>query len=239
MMVAQASPAHLDGIDLFHPLSEEVRARLARQCAWRHFQPHEQIIDRASSSRDVCLIVQGKVRVVNYALSGREITFDDMATGGYLGELSAMDGQARSATVIALEETWVAFMGPGLFMQTVTASPEVAAMVMRRLAGMVRSATERIMDLSTLAAHNRVQAELLRLARLGGVVGNQARIVPVPVHADIASRVSATRETVARVMSDLARLGLVARQGDHLAIADFQRLQAMVEDVRGDGGAGM
>lgn len=233
--MSDAQHANLDKIELLRSLTVEQRAAIARQCSWRHFHPHEQIIDRASDSRDVCLIVEGRVRVVNYSLSGREITFDDIDSGGYLGELSAIDGEPRSASIVALTETHVAFMSPRLFMETVTIHPEIATQVMRRLAHIVRSATGRIMDLSTLGANNRVHAELLRLGKAGlDADGVRAEITPVPIHSDIASRVSTTRETVARVMSDLARDNLVIRQGNSLIIQDFERLLTMVEDVRGD-----
>lgn len=232
--VTELHPASLDHIDLFRACTAEERASLARQCSWRHFHPGEQIIDRASESRDVCLIVEGRVRVVNYSLSGREITFDDVNAGGYLGELSAIDGEPRSASIVALAETHVAFMSPRLFQETVTKHPEVAWQVMKRLARIVRASTGRIMDLSTLGANNRVHAELLRLAKSGLKPNNTAEITPVPIHSDIASRVSTTRETVARVMSDLARDHIVERHGNSLLIRDFEKLEAMVEEVRGD-----
>lgn len=104
---------------------------------------------------------------------------------------------------------------------------------MVRLARIVRSADERIMDLSTLAAINRVQAELLRQARAEEADGNAAVIEPIPIHSDIASRVSTTRETVARVLNDLARKGIVKRTRGGLMIRDLDRLRQMVEDVRG------
>ena len=62
---------------------------------------------------------------------------------------------------------------------------------------------------------------------------NEATISPIPLHGDIASRVSTTRETVARVMNDLARQGIVKRTKDSLVINDLERLKHMVEDVRG------
>ncbi|HYE48143.1 MAG TPA: Crp/Fnr family transcriptional regulator [Azospirillaceae bacterium] len=226
--------ASLDRIELLAPLPPEERAALARQCSWRHFRPHEQIIDRASDSRDVCFIVEGRVRVVNYSLSGREITFDDVGAGGYLGELAAIDGEPRSASIVALTEVMVAFMAPRLFQETVTRHPELAMFVMRRLTRIVRASTGRIMDLSTLGANNRVHAELLRLGKDTLRDDNTAAITPVPIHSDIASRVSTTRETVARVLSDLARDGLVERRGNSLVILDFERLEGMVEEVRGD-----
>lgn len=226
--------ASLDRIDLFRSLSAEERAALAKQCAWRHFHAQEQIVDQDSDTRDLCIIVEGRVRVVNHSVSGREITFDDIGAGGWLGELATIDGEPRSAGIVALTETWVAFMSPRLFQETVLTHPEVGLLVMRRLARMVRTATGRIMDLSTLGANNRVHAEILRLAKPGlKDDGTTAEISPIPIHSDIASRVSTTRETVARVLSDLSRDGLVVRKGNALVVTDFDKLEEMVEDVRG------
>jgi CRP-like cAMP-binding protein len=177
--------------------------------------------------------VRGRVRVVNYSVSGREITFDELASGSYFGELAAIDGAPRSANVIAVEDTLILALPRGAFLDAISQHPAVAARVMRRLASIVRSANERIMDLSTLAAQNRVQAELLRQAQGRERRANAAIIAPIPVHSDIASRVSTTRETVARVMNDLARKGIVERRKGALVIHDMRRLESLVEDVRG------
>ena len=61
-----------------------------------------------------------------------------------------------------------------------------------------------------------------------------ASISPIPVHGDVASRVSTTRETVARVMNDLARQGVVERLKDALLVNDVEKLREMVEEVRGE-----
>ncbi|MEK7820403.1 MAG: helix-turn-helix domain-containing protein, partial [Pseudomonadota bacterium] len=46
--------------------------------------------------------------------------------------------------------------------------------------------------------------------------------------------VSTTRETVARVLGDLARQGVVERTKDTLIIRDVAQLARMVEDGRGE-----
>lgn len=224
----------LDGVGLFKPMAREARAALARQCRWRRFAAQEQIIDRHDESRDVFFVISGKVRVVNYSLAGREVSFDDLGTGHFFGELAAIDGKPRSANVVALTDTVVAAMAPALFQKVVSSDPAIAMSVLTHLASVVRRATARIMDLSTLGANNRVHAEILRLAKEGTIKGNTAVIAPIPLHSDIAGRVSTTRETVARVFSDLTRTGLVERCADRLVVLDLARIEAMVEDVRGD-----
>ncbi len=231
--MAQPAERSLKAAELLADLSADELKRLEDRVHWRRYGSNQQIIDREAESRDVYFIVSGKVRVVNYSLSGREIAFDEIGEGGYFGELAALDGQPRSANIVALAPTTVAIMTPKLFQELLARHPEVALKLIHRLVSVVRSATGRIMDLSTLGAHNRVDAELLRLAQPGMRDDNTALIQPVPIHGDIASRVSTTRETVARVLSDLAREGVVERTGNALVIRDVARLEQLVESLRG------
>jgi len=226
-------PDSLSGIRLLEGVPEATCAKLARQATWRRYKQHEQIIDRDSDTSDIYFVTRGIVRVVNFSLSGREVSFDEVEAGGFFGELSAIDGRPRSATVVALTETDVAAISPRVFKGLLEEHPPVALVIIERLTEIVRQSTERIMDLSTLGAHNRVHAELLRLARhAADDEVNEAKIKPAPIHADIASRVSTTRETVARVLGDLARSGLVTREDNTLMIHDLDRLEDMVTDLR-------
>ena len=222
----------LAGITLLESVPADSLRHIEQQCRWHRWKVHEQIIGRESETRDVYFVISGRARVVNYSLSGREIALDDIEAGGYFGQLAALDGHPRSATVVALTDTATASLSPQAFVTVLRRFPDVALAVMLSLAGVVRTATDRIMDLSTLGAHNRVQAEILREARAGLKDDNTAAIDPVPVHADIASRVSTTRETVARVLSDLTRQGIIKRRGNSLLINDFEELERMVEHVR-------
>ncbi|WP_245689278.1 Crp/Fnr family transcriptional regulator [Roseospirillum parvum] len=224
----------LGRIPLFAGLAPAERAAIARQCRWRRFAAGEQIIDRQSESRDVFFVVSGRVRVIIYSVAGREVTLDDLLAGDFFGELAAIDGNPRSASVMALEETRLAVVGGSTFLDLVLGRPALALAVMARMVGIIRNSTDRIMDLSTLGANNRVHGELLRLARLGDGGEGPPVIRPIPVHSDLASRVSTTRETVARVLNDLARRDIVRRERDALVIVDAARLHKMVEDVRGD-----
>lgn len=224
----------LDEIDLLRSIPAEERVSLARQCGWKRFAPQEQIIDRQNDDTHVCFVADGLVRVVVHSLVGREISFDDVAAGGFFGEMAAIDGAPRSASVVSVTPSLIAFMPATIFRRVVSTYPEVALRMMERLVAIVRASTNRIVDLSTLGANNRVHAEILRLGKDHMTGPNAALISPIPIHSDIASRVSVTRETVARVLSELNRVGLVTKSSKGLLIRDFQQLQSMVDDVRGE-----
>lgn len=221
-------------VALMADLSPDELKAVDQSCRWKRYSAHEQIIDSQDDSRDVLFLIKGRVRVVNYSHSGREVAFDDLPEGSFFGELAALDGQPRSAGVMALTDSLIAALPYERFLETLDRHPSIARKVMAHLARVVRTSNDRIMDLSTVAANNRVQAELLRRARPDAKDGNVAMIKPIPVHGDIASRVSTTRETVARVLNDLARQGIVERRKDSLIIHDLMSLRHMVEEVRGE-----
>ena len=225
---------NLSNIDLLSELKPADLKKVGEFCSFKHYDAQEQIIDRQSESTDVFFVVSGEIRVVIYSLSGREITLDDLSAGGYFGDLAAIDGEPRSASVMALTDCLVASLPQNHFLSLLETHSPVALKVMKSLTRIIRTATDRIMDLSTLAANNRVHADLLRLARNHMGEGNAAEISPIPMHSDIASRVSTTRETVARVLNDLTRNGVVERQKEVMVVLDVELLSDMVEEVRGE-----
>jgi CRP-like cAMP-binding protein len=218
---------------LFAGMPDDEISRLDRACRYRRFAPEEPILERDAVGGDVYFLLAGRVRVVVYAASGREVAFDELTEGAYFGEMAALDGKPRSASAVAVRETFLALLPRQAFLDIVGNHPEVALRVIRKLTGIVRAANDRIVELSTLPAHDRVQAELLRRARAQMTGDNIARIRPIPLHSDIGCRIGATRETVARVMSDLARDHLLSRTEGGLVIHDVARLERRVREVQG------
>ena len=158
------------------------------------------------------------------------MSFEELSAGGTFGELAAIDGAPRSATVVALEPTEVASVDPATFMSIVLDNPATSRRLMERLTSMIRKSTERIFDLSVYGANIRIYADLMRLAEPNVRDDNSAEISPIPVHSDIAARVSTTRETVARVLNDLSRREVLIREKDRLVVTDIDRLTEMVEE---------
>jgi CRP-like cAMP-binding protein len=230
-MAHVGSHRSLDAVELVASLGPEARQALERRCVWRSWSPGAQIIDRETLTNDVYFIARGRVRVVDYSSSGtREVIFDELRAGGHFGELAAIDGEPRSANVVAVEPTETAMIPGAAFVALLFDHPEIGLAVMRRLSEMVRQSTTRIMDLSTRGANNRIYAELLRLAKTGGgLAPNTAVISPIPVHSEIAARVSTTRETVARALSDLSHRSLLHRTDEALVILDLAQLTTMVQ----------
>ncbi len=227
--MAETSAETLDKVKLFEDFEPEERRDLEKRCAWRHYGANEQIIDRDSDSGDVYFVVEGDVRIVNYSYSGREVSYDDIGAGGFFGELAAIDGKPRSATVVTLKKTTVASLSPEALREAILDHPRLALALMQRLVAIIRGSTDRIMDLSTLGAYSRVYAELLRLARQNIDDEYGAAIDKLPTHSALASRCGTTRETVARAVSDLVRREICEKRGQGLYFHDLESLEDIVE----------
>lgn len=228
-MVQVSSNWSLAQVQLFQGLDAATLASARANCRLRRYSAGQEVFGQLSDNRDVFFVVHGRVRVTIFASIGREVAFRELEQGAAFGEVSAIDGLDRSASVVALEDTALAVMPAERFRALLREQPELAERVLRNFARLIRSLTDRVVEFSTLAVQNRVQAELVRMARSAGVEKNQASLAPVPRHADIASRVATNREAVARELNRLAREGVVERRPKALAVLDFRRLVAMVE----------
>ena len=218
----------LSNVRLLHNLNAAAIESLEKRGQWRRFARGEQILDRDSTSREVFLVVEGRVEVVNFAVSGQEVAFGHVSKGGYFGEMSAIDGKHRSANIVAVEDSLVLVVPPDLFKEILTQNPPAAMQVLRRMSHIIRTVDDRIMDLSTLRAVQRVYVELLRLAEEDERSG-QCVIRALPVQRDMARRAGTTRETVSRVLGDLKREHIAERKGRTLYIHDKHRLEEMAE----------
>lgn len=224
--------AALKRIRFLSGLGEAELAALEPRCRWKSAGGGELIIGHMDESRDVLFLLTGLARVNVYALSGRQVSFRDIRPGDVVGELSAIDDKARSASVESLQPSTFMVMPQAVFHDVLQSHPSVLFAILRHLTTQVRALTERVFEFSTLAVRNRVHAEIVRLARDHG--GSDAVIRPAPTHSEIASRISTHREAVTRELSRLEELGLIVREGRSLRVHDLERLQAMVEDVAPD-----
>ena len=224
--------ATLKRIGLLSGLADEQLAALAPRCRWKSARSGELIIGHKDQSHDVLFLLTGLARVNVYSLAGRQVSFRDIRPGDVVGELSAIDGRPRSASVESLLPSTFMVMPQTVFHDVLQSHPAVLFAALRHLTTQIRALTERVFEFSTLAVRNRVHAELVRLARDHG--GSEALIRPAPTHSEIASRISTHREAVTRELSRLEGLGIIAREGRTLRVKDLARLEAMVEDFAAD-----
>ncbi|MEQ8661516.1 MAG: Crp/Fnr family transcriptional regulator [Gammaproteobacteria bacterium] len=226
----------LAAVELFADLPAAARATLAQAMPAHRYAPGEVVFAQDDSSRDVHFIVSGRARATYYSGLGKEIAFLDLTAGTSFGELAALDDGPRSARVEVLEAAVIARMAQDAFLALLAREPLLARAVMRGLACAVRRLSDRVIEFSTIGVAERLQAELLRLARAGEVRGNRATVRQFPTHAELATRISTHREAVTRELSRLRKAGLCGKvQRRVLVFEDLAGLTARVESARREG----
>lgn len=191
----------------------------------------EIVISHLDQDRDVFFVLEGRVRATLYSRAGREVDYRDIGPGDLFGEMAAIDGAPRSATVEALEPARLGRLPEAAFRALVASHPHLTWVLLQHLSAQIRSLTQRVFEYTTLVVRERLVVELVRLAEAADPRDGRAEIRPAPTHFELASRISAHREAVSREMSALAKAGLMEKRGGALVVLDFERLRGLVAGV--------
>ena len=215
-------------IDLFQGLDPAALAQVERLVTLRRFGAGKTVVTHRDESREAFLILEGTVRITLFSPAGREVSYRDQKAGTSFGELPAIDGESRSASVVALADALIGVMTAANFRHVLQAYPSVALAELQKLTHLVRLLTHRIYWLST-PVPTRICAELRDLACENMIGPNVARLSPPPKHTDIANRLATHREAVSRVFSQLKRAGIVRRGRGEILVLDVERLARRAE----------
>ncbi|MGI9319689.1 MAG: Crp/Fnr family transcriptional regulator [bacterium] len=216
---------------LLNSLSTDERNTILKQCVRRRFSRESQVVRQLDQDSNIYFVESGVLGVAQFSVSGKEVSYNQLYSGDNFGEISAIDGRPRSASVTALTDSEVTVMPFDVFQSLFSSGGAPSIALMKQLTSMVRRLSERVYEFSTLSVSNRIHAELLRLAREHIDLDGVARISSPPTHAQLASRVSCNREAVRREMKKLEKLGLVTKSDKRWIIPDIDALQRMVDDV--------
>jgi CRP/FNR family cyclic AMP-dependent transcriptional regulator len=228
-----AERAHqLASIDLFEGLTPGDLGEIDRRVRIRQFHAQQIVVEYLDDSHEVFFVLSGQLKVTFYAESGREIDFRDLKAGQSFGEMSAIDGKPRSASVIAQTDATVAAMTAPDFLTALRTYPVVAMATLRKLTSLVRSLSERVQEQAE-RVEVRICHELLRMARGAMISPSVARLSPSPKHLAIANRVNTHREAVTRLLAKLKEQGITQRGRGELLIKDVPGLEAFARRLHG------
>jgi CRP-like cAMP-binding protein len=226
-MTAQARQDFFSVLDPADRIAARGRSRVVR------LSKGQAVLSRGVLSSDVFFVQEGTLEVVLQAADGRQVSLRDLRPGALFGELAALDGESRSASIVAQSNARVLAMARADFQGFVEASPKVAIWLNRHLTAQVRALTERVFELSALTVPSRLHCELWRLAKSVG--GPQPIIIdPAPTHAALANRIGAQREAVSREISELETLGVLQAGRRRITFLDLPKLEALVRRLAPD-----
>lgn len=201
---------------LFAGLPTEERLALGRLLRERAFTRGNIIVFANDPGDALFVVASGQVKVVLIAEDGREVILSVLGPGMVFGEMALLDGQPRSAHVIALEDARLLVLHRRDFEQRLRESPDLAVALLREVSQRLRRADDQIRNLITLDVNGRVADLLLRMAD----EEDGARITRRLTHQTIAQMVGTSRETVSRTMRQLADAEVLTVSRKEIVIRD-------------------
>lgn len=190
-----------------------------QSCRLTQFDKQETILHSEDAPADVCFLVKGRAKVVQFSQAGKEIWFASLKAGSSFGVLSALDQQPRSADVLSETECDVLRVDGDLFRQFLMATPEVSLQLMQQLSMTVRQLDKQVVGLSTLTSKYRIRQRLREIASEYPCQNEVASLPNLPTGEYLASQVACAREVVSREMSRLKREGVIWQEDGNYRIS--------------------
>ena len=214
----------LQSVSIFWDLNEDELGHIADKMVAKHFENGNYIFLEDSEGEQCFFVLEGSVKVTRLSKDGREVILAMLNEGDFFGEMSLLDGESRSANVIALEKTKVLTLDRNDFIEVVNDYPQIAVQLLKELARRLRKSDRQIASLSLSDAEKRIALCIIRFAEEQGVIQNGKVSIPkAPIQQDIANMAGTSRETVSRALGLLEKEDLIERNGRELIILDYKK----------------
>jgi CRP/FNR family cyclic AMP-dependent transcriptional regulator len=218
-------PVDLDivsNIPLFKDLDEKTINQISGLMTSRVYLSHDIVLRKGDDADNLAFLINGKLQVVDLTEDGREIGIHFILPGVYFGELSLIDGKPRSASVISVTTSEVAFLPNTQARQLIFNNPLIAQRLLTHFAHVVRAASNQRTLLSIPNAFQRVFAQLHTFVK----ETNQGQVIEgLPRQHEIAIMVNTSRETVSRALHILMKLNIVEKQGTIFIVKEPEKLK--------------
>ena len=238
--MASTGPARLDtealrACRLFADMDAPSLALCAAALRPRRFRRGETIFHAGDPGDALFIVADGSVKITIPPDDGSEpAILTTIGPGGFFGELSLLDGAARSATAVALDAVETHVLRRDAFERLIDAEPALRRALLLALASEIRRLTAQVEDLHFLDLPGRLARHLLRSVSIAaGQDPNQVDMLvgehrlPWPyTQAELAGMIGGSRQSVNRLLADLVAEDLVRFDGEELVIPDAARLAA-------------
>ncbi len=222
--------AFLRRIALFAEMDDDELLNLSRDLRQRAFVAGETVFFQGDAGSSVYLIASGSVRIYVLGEDGQEVSVMIYGPGDLFGEMSLIDQLPRSATAVAVQDSTLWVMTGQDFERHLRASPQLALNLMLALSTRLRESNESVMSLASLDVTRRIAKRLLSLAIRQGesLPDGRIRIGSKLTQGDLASLISASRESTNRALRALQKKGLIDVQDGYLILLKPDELSSLI-----------
>ena len=220
--MASADINLLREVPIFGDLTEEALLTISKLAVRRTFPRSTLIVLEESHAETLYIIELGSVKITRLNEEGREVILAMLGPSEFFGEMALLDGQGRSANVMALEDTTLVTLSRRDFLDVLGQYPSISIQLLREMTSRLRKSDQQIKSLSLSDAEHRIGIALHRISEDVGIFRKgEVIIAQLPFQQDIANMAGTSRETVSRMLKNLNKKGLIKREGRKLIIYDY------------------
>lgn len=219
--------AKLRGLPMFSDMVAEDLDTFADMVQFKKFPKGAFIVNQNETGSTMYLLVSGRVKVSLASPDGKELALNYLEAPGHFGEMSLVDAEPRSADVIAVTAVELFSLDAKDLASAIQINPRLALSLIATLSRRLRHTIARLEDMAFHDASHRVMRVLLNVA----TASYEARGVPMIqglTHYDIATLAGTSRETASRIISSLAKEGVLTTKGRKIVV-DMIRLREHLE----------
>jgi CRP/FNR family transcriptional regulator len=218
-------PRILADLPLLRAAAPQAIAVLAQQAIERSFSADETIFLAGTEPRGLLVVLSGRVRVVR-GRGDRQHVVHWEEPGGTLGEVPLFAGGVYPATAIAAEDTRCAVISREAIHAAIAAQPEIAFLLLERLASRVRGLVARLDRVALQGTTARLASYLLELP-----TDPSGKVVQLGLtQGELAEELGTVREIVVRGLGALRRQGVIRSLGrGQIEILSREKLRGAAE----------
>jgi CRP/FNR family transcriptional regulator, cyclic AMP receptor protein len=219
--------ALLGRVPVFSTLSPEELERVARVAISRRFQAGAVVFKEGDEGSTCYIVRTGRTRAIREHPDGRSITLAHFDPGDIFGEMAMLDGERRSATVEATEETeTIAILSTDMH-RLLREYPDISVKLIAALGQRLRDTNERLARQSFQTVQSRVAAALAQLvaaARSESEGAAEGDVLITTTQAELAQLAGSSRESASRFLAVLERAGIITQGRGRLTVHDPEAL---------------
>lgn len=205
----------IHNVPFFRNVSENHIEQIIDDFRIAHAQKDEVIVYQTDKSTDMYIIIKGRVKVTLLSEEGEEFILTDLNKGDFFGELSLIDGNPRSATVIAEEDSTFGVLKRENLLAEIQREPMIAVDLLTSVVHRLRYATEREEQFAFLDVRERILKLFKQcIAKEGKQEEDGFYRIKKWTHKDIALRIGSSRESVSKILKTLSTKKLIIEKKD-------------------------
>tara|TARA_B100001750_G_C15375407_1_gene529569 strand:- start:239 stop:916 length:678 start_codon:yes stop_codon:yes gene_type:complete len=216
----------LQNINIFSNLSDSALSEIQDSFVLRKYPKGSMIILEEEYGDIVFIVSKGTVKITRVNDEGKEVILSLMGIYDIVGELSIIDGEARSANVLAQEDCELYAITREDFLEILKNNFEISLALMGELASRIRKSDQHIEALSLSDAEHRIGVSILNLAEEMGIIRQgMVTIENLPFQQDIANMSGTSRETVSRILKLFEDKNMLSKTGHKLIIPNYNNFK--------------